>query len=241
MRIPAARDFPTGRLQLRKEHLVSELALQQASKPQPWRRRAIILVAAALLVATGFTTYVLTREPTHLESIGCFAAPDLGADTTIVSADGRDPVAICTELWRQDVVAGAAAPEPANLSACVLESGAVGVFPSSSADTCAELGLAELPADYAVEARRFAELRDAIVARLGAPATGSSRGSSKCVGEMPAREAVRRELDSHGYRDWEIEVAIVDGAGFTAERPCAEAAFDGKRRVVTLVPVWRRS
>jgi hypothetical protein len=46
---------------------------------------------------------------------------------------------------------------------------------------------------------------------------------------LTARNAARRALDARGYRDWGIE--IVPGTAFGAQRPCAEAAFDG-------VPVW---
>jgi hypothetical protein len=172
-------------------------------------------------------------RPTHLESIGCFETADLRANTAIVNADGRDPVAICTELWDRGAVGNV--PPPARLTACVLETGAIGVFPGSSANTCEELGLAALRASYAAEAKRFAKLRDAIVAQLGEPASGSSLGTPKCVPKQAARTIVRRELDEHGYSDWQIEVA---GEDFTAERPCAEVAFDGKRKAVTLIPVW---
>jgi RNA polymerase sigma factor (sigma-70 family) len=81
----------------------------------------------------------------------------------------------------------------------------LGVFPTSGTDTCAELGLAELPGSYTADVRRFAKLRDAIVAHLGKPASGTSRGSPNCVGEQAARAIVRRELDAHGYADWRIE------------------------------------
>lgn len=236
MRIPAARDFPSGRLQLWKEHLVSEVALQHTTTPRR-RRRVFLLVpaVAVLLAASGFTTYALTREPTQLESIGCFAQSDLNSNTAIVNADGRDPVAICADVWRTGGFVGT--PTPHRLTACVLESGAIGVFPRSGPDTCGRLGLAPLPASYAEEVKRFAALREAVVAELGAPATGSSQGSPKCIGEQTARKAVRRALDTHGYRDWGIEVAAA--TAFSAERPCAEAAFDGGRKVVTLMPVWR--
>jgi hypothetical protein len=66
------------------------------------------------------------------------------------------------------------------------------------------------------------------------PASGSARGSPTCIHEKQARALVRHELDTHGYSGWGIEIA---GDGFTAERPCAEVAFDGKRRAVVLVPV----
>ncbi len=238
IRIPPSRDLPSAALERQKEHLMSELVLQQQSRSRRRRRLALVLVPTAIVlaVATGFTAYALTREPTQLESIGCYDRADLSANTTIVNADGRDPVAICAEVWRQGAMDDT--PKPPRLAACVLESGAVGVFPSLGADTCARLGMAGLPPSYAANRKRFAALRDAIVTQLGEPATGSSRGSPKCVPERDARTIVRRELDAHGYSEWQIEVT---GDGFTAERPCAEVAFDGKRKVVLLIPVWRRT
>ncbi len=237
-RIPASRDLPEEWLRPYQTNIVDEVGLRPARDRRRSRRLILVLLPAvlALLAATAFTTYALTREPTHLESIGCFETASLDANTTIVIADGRDPAVICGELWQQGVVGDAPAPE--RLTACVLESGAVGVFPSTTGvSTCAGLGLAAVPASYARERKRFAALRSAILAELGEPASGSSRGSSKCLPEQAARVIVRRELDAHGYKQWDIEVA---GDGFTAERPCAEVAFDGKRRTVTLIPVWRR-
>ena len=230
---PAARDFPSGRLQRRKEHLVSELNLQEGSRRRRRRRLVLVLVPAvfALLIATGFTTYVLTREVTHFESIGCYDKARVGV--TVVQADGRDPVAICSELWAQGLMDAGRVPK---LVACVEETGGIGVFPTPANETCARLGMADLPASYAVEGKRFAELRDAIEAHLGVPASGSSLGSPKCVGEQEARAAVRRELDAHGYTNWGIGLA--DNVDFSAERPCAEASYDGKNKVVVLIPVW---
>src|SRR5918992_486378 len=105
--IPATRDLPTARLQRRKEHLVREAAASIGASERPRRRwllGALVPAAVLLLGATGIGTYLLTREATHLESIGCYATADLGADTTIVSADGRDPVAVCAELWQDGAV-----------------------------------------------------------------------------------------------------------------------------------------
>ena len=188
------------------------------------RRLGLVLVPAAvlLLAATGFTTYRLLREPTHLETIGYYASASTSGDTTIVNADGRDPRVICAELWAQGAVGEGPAPE--ELAACVLETGPVGVFPSSGPNTCEELGLAELPASYAAEGKRFAELRDALVREL----------ATRCADEAAARELVRRELAARGYAGWQVDVA---GEGFREERPCASVSFDGERKVVLLVAV----
>jgi hypothetical protein len=232
-RIPAQRDLPPGRLQLRKEHLVREVTVWERAAQRRRRRLALVLVPAvlAVLAVTGFTTYALTREPSHLESVGCFETAELDGSIAIVNADGRDPTAICAELWRQgDMGPG---PAPGSLAACVLETGELGVFPSSGKDTCEQMGLADLRPTYAAEAERFAALRDAIAAELGA-SYGSTERDSKCLREEEARELVHRELDARGYEDWSIEVI---GGGFT-ESPCAAVGlgFDGERKVVFLVP-----
>lgn len=232
-RIPADRDLPPERLQLQKEHLVKEVTMWERAAQRRRRRLALVLVPAvlAVLAVTGFTTYALTREPTHLESVGCFETAELDGSIAIVNADGRAPTAICAELWRQgDMGAG---PAPRSLAACVLETGAIGVFPSSGKDTCKQLGLADLPPTYAAEAERFAALRDAIAAELGA-SYGSTERDPKCLREEEARALVRRELAARGYEDWSIEVI---GNGFN-ESPCSAVGlgFDGERKVVSLVP-----
>jgi hypothetical protein len=232
-RIPAQRDLPPGRLQLREEHLVGEVAKWDRAARRRRRRLVLMLVPAVLgvLAATGFTTYALTREATHLESVGCFETAELDGNVAIVNADGRDPTAICAELWRQGDMGPGPAPE--SLAACVLGTGELGVFPSSGEDTCQRLGLADLPRMYAAEAERFAALRDAIAAELGA-SYGSTERDPKCLREEEARALVRRELAARGYEDWSIEVM---GGGFT-EGPCAAVGlgFDGERKVVLLVP-----
>ncbi|HEY6151620.1 MAG TPA: hypothetical protein VIW19_13950 [Gaiellaceae bacterium] len=229
LRIPERRELPATWIELLRDHLADELAPRRQR-----RRRLVIALVPAILIllaATAFTTYKLTRNPTHLESVGCFDRASLRANTAIVDADGRDPVAICTEIWQQ----GALGKDvPKQLQACVLQTGAIGVFPGRNA--CAALGLAPLPASYAIEARRFAALRNAIVARLGEPASGSSRRGSQCVGRPAAESFVRRQLDARGYGDWQIKVA---GGTFSTSRPCAEPSFDTGSKTVFLIPASR--
>jgi hypothetical protein len=234
LRIPDRRHVSTAWIERHKEHLLDELARQPGAELR--RRRLVIgLVPAVvvLLAATAFTAYSLTREPTHLESIGCYDRANLAANTAIVNADGRDPVAICSEVWQQGALG---TPVPKRLVACVLQTGAIGVFPRSGRDTCGALGLAPLPPSYGAEARRFAVLRNAIDARLGVPASGSSKRGPQCVGEADALAFVRDELDAHGFDEWQIEVT---GGSFTAARPCAEPSFDTGAKTVYLVPASR--
>jgi hypothetical protein len=216
-----ARDLPPGRLQLRKEHLVSELSTDDRVARRRRRRVGFVLVPAVVILfgLTGFTTYVLTREPTHMETVGCFEQASLSANVAVVSADGRDPAVICREIFQASDLS---APIPDELASCVLDSGAIGVFPSSGPQTCDLLGLADLPASYAVARKRFAALRNAIVAQIGEPASGSTRGGPQCVGEEKAQAIVRRELDAHGYAEWDVKVI---GEPFSAEQPCADVGF----------------
>jgi hypothetical protein len=234
VRIPESRKLSAAWIDRHRNHLLNELARQPAAERR--RRRIVIALVPAVLVlfaATAFTTYALTREPSHLESIGCYDRMDLAANVAVVSADGRSPVAICSEVWQQGALGKNV---PKSLEPCVLETGAIGVFPGSGPDTCSELGLAPLPASYAAQARRFAGLRDAIVARLGEPASGASKRGPQCVGKADAEAFIRHELDSRGYSDWQITFG---GGSFTPQRPCAEPSFDTGAKAVYLTPASR--
>ena len=125
--------------------------------PVPYRRRwlrwSIVLVPVVLLAA-GWTTYALTREPTITNAIGCYDSADLSANTTIQSYEGGDPVALCAALWSQgDVRTGDTTPP--HLVACVLDTGVVAVFPGDDS-TCERLGIPEAPADYGSSGTRTA-------------------------------------------------------------------------------------
>ena len=230
--IPNERDFPSGQRERRANHLVRELTTTRRR-----RRFALSLVPAVailLTAATGFTAYTLLRtEPTHLESVGCYDRASLDGNVTVVSPDGRSPVAQCRDLWQQGVVGE---PVPAHFAACVLSTGPVGVFPSAGDETCEQMGLAVLSAEGEAESRRFVRMRDAIYARLGSPASGSSRRSGPCVGEERARAIVFEELARHGYEGWSVNTA---GEGFTDDRPCAQVSFDGGSRTAILLAGMR--
>jgi hypothetical protein len=220
LEIPGERDFPPGRQERRARHLVRELTAARRR-----RRLALTLVAAVIVLltaATGFTAYTLLREePSHFESIGCFERADLRANVSVVSPDGRSAVEQCRDIWDEGVVGR---PVPAKLAACVLSTGPVGVFPSVDDRTCERMGLADLSAQGQAEGRRFVRMRNAVYAEIGTPPSGSSRGSSHCVGEERAHVIVRRVLDAHGYSDWTVRSV---GEGFSGERPCADVSFDG--------------
>jgi hypothetical protein len=231
-KIPAERDFPTGEMERRTRHLVRELSATRR------RRRFVLTLVPAVVIlltaATGFTAYSLLRtEPTNFQGIGCYSRPDLAADVTVISPDGSGAVEQCRKLWEEGSMGS---PDPQGLAACVLDTGPIAVFPSTGASTCERMGLADLSARGRAESERFVQMRDAVYAEIGTPASGSSRGSSHCVGEAKARNVVRRLLDRHGYADWRI---ITAGGEFSAQRPCADVSFDGGSKTALLLPKRR--
>src|SRR2546429_7166052 len=102
LRIPERREVSAAWIERHTDYLLNELA--DAPAAQRRRRRVVIALVPAvaiLLAATAFTTYSLTREPKHLESIGCFHQASLPPSMATVSAPGRDPVPPRTEGWHQ--------------------------------------------------------------------------------------------------------------------------------------------
>ena len=189
------------------------------------RRRfvAAVAVVVASALSVGFTVHALSADVTQPTGVGCYASADLGADTAVVSADGRSPVAVCEELWQRGDVGSW--PVPA-LAACVLPSGAVGVFPGGRA-TCATLDLAPLDeAAYLAGAGDFIALRTALVDRFLA---------SGCLDRPGATRVVEDELSAQGLGSWRI----VTPTGFTTDRPCASLALEPAARTVLLVPAPR--
>ncbi len=182
-------------------------------------RRPLIAVTAAVAAGLALGMAYLTRDVSEQTGVGCYAAADLQADTAVVGASGGAPETGCADLWAR----GEFGPGPVpDLSACVLASGAVGVFPGDDA-TCGRLGLAPIPENYQGDVSAVAPLRGALVDRFLA---------AECLSLDEARAIVSEELIDQGLPDWTIESA----APFTSTRPCAGLAFETDNKVVSLVP-----
>lgn len=208
METPTAQTLGARPLQLPRSRLIRN-------------RRVLIPGLVVAILSVGFTFYAL-RQVTEPLTIGCYARADIEADTAVVGADGGSAVAACEELWRQG--AFGAGPVPP-LAACVLPSGAVGVFPSSGQDTCGTLGLAAVESgSYPEEFDEVVGLRTALVDEFLA------RG---CVSEQQAVDLVKEEFRARGLGQWTVEVS----GSFTAERSCASLAFEPEAKKVSLVPV----
>src|SRR5687768_14117127 len=124
MSLPPDRDLPARRRQRRREHLVQEITASRR------RVRPLVLAFAAatlVLSATGFGAYALTREPTHVDSIGCYEQADLNSNVAVIGSTSTDPVAACAALWRSGSLGSTTIVPP--LTACLLDTGAVAVMP----------------------------------------------------------------------------------------------------------------
>ena len=143
---PPDRDLPAGRLQLRKEQLVSHIftAPQRSTHRRP--RRVLIalavVVVAAVTAAAAYGGYALTRSATPVVTVGCYETVSLSANTAVISAGDGSPVAACAGVWSS---AFPGDEQPSGFAACVLDSGATGVFPApAGSDPCEKLGIPRL-------------------------------------------------------------------------------------------------
>lgn len=232
LHLPADRDLPPGRLWQRKEHLMKELIRMEREAARPGRapgrrRRWLVLIlapAAALAVAAGAYAIIAHSAQDVVDGIGCYAAASTESDTTVVVADGRDPVEVCAELWEEGVVAEGAHQAPP-LVACVPPEGrAVAVFPGDQG-TCEELGMSSLPPGYREAAERFSAMREEMVRRT------QPKAPDDCLGVEEARAIAREVLDAHGFDEWVIEV----GPAPSGDTDCVTVAFDPPGRSVILI------
>ncbi len=125
----------TAAVAMREQIIAGQVDVVDLDARRRRRRRAIVGVAVAAVVAAAAAVAVTTRRPTVVTSIGCYTEASTAADTAVISA-GSNPVDLCRELWEAgDMDPAITTPDGVPpLVACVLESGAVGVFPAASCD-----------------------------------------------------------------------------------------------------------
>jgi hypothetical protein len=142
---PPEREFPAGRLQQRKEQLVSELYGTSAAPSRHHPRRVLVLAAAfavaGILAAAAYAGYKLTHPVTPVATIGCYETDSLDANTSVLASGTQSPVAACAAGYAS---AFPGSQRPASFVACVLPSGSIGVFPGDAGSgTCKSLGLSD--------------------------------------------------------------------------------------------------
>lgn len=131
--LPDAAD--AAAVAMREQIIAGQVDVVDLDARRRRRRRALVGVAVAAIVATAAAVAVTTRRPTVVTSVGCYTEASTTADTAVISA-GPNPVDLCRELWEAGDMDPAitSADRVPPLVACVLESGAVGVFPAASCD-----------------------------------------------------------------------------------------------------------
>jgi len=199
-----------------------------AGEQQP-RRWVWALVALAAAIATA-AAYVATRPVSEPSTVGCYLEAHLGSDVVVLAAS-IDTAAeeLCRTVWEPGgefaaetglgVAQDGTAPP---LAACVLDSGAIGVFPMIvGADVCTELGLAEPDAGSVEDNRAIIEMENAVVDRF----------LDACLDLATAEAVVESELASRDLSDWRV----IESRPFGPERPCATLAIDASAKTVLLV------
>ncbi len=203
------------------------------------RRRHLVPVLVAASVFGGAVAYGLLRDGvTRPELVACFGRADLEAPTEVPELIATGPVEACAGLWRQGVFGPVTEVPP--LAACVLPTGAAGVFPAmDGADVCTALNLVPIlapppqpttttmipPATETTAGdlnSRIVAFRDATVGQFL---------SASCVSPQAGADIVRRELDRAALRDW----TVVTGE-LSADRPCVTVSVRSEERQVLLVP-----
>lgn len=187
------------------------------------RRRTYLLALVPLLGAIAAGAWALTQGASKQITIGCYASVDLQAHTVVVPAGAGTAVDTCRKVWRRGDFGSRLTPP---LQACVLASGAIGVFPSPNQKACTHLHLALLASTTppAPTAASPVELKNALVQTFFA---------NGCMNQQHAVAAVQAELRKLALTNWHVQI----NGSFTSRRPCASLAFDEEAHHVLLVPV----
>lgn len=194
---------------------------------RPTRRRRRIYLAAAVAVAAvaAGTAWALTTGVSQSLTIGCYAAPTLTARTIVLPAGNASATQTCRTAWQQGEFGSVRTPQ---LQACVLPSGAVGVFPA--ADACQRLKLAPLTTERHRGHRKQHEggsaiaLKNSLVhAYLG----------HRCLSRSAGLRLAKDEIQTLRMAGWRVRIATP----FTHQRSCASYAFDEQQQLVLVIPM----
>jgi hypothetical protein len=196
-------------------------------RPRLYRfnRRPYILILIPIAGAIAAGAWALTHGASKHLTIGCYGAANLQAHTVVVANEGS-PVVACRIIWRRGDFGARVVPQ---LEACVLPSGAIGVFPGPPT-TCRRLKLEPL-APVRVQPRSSAgaavRLKKVLVNDFLA---------HRCENRASALATVKSTIRSVGAGAWTVQV----NGSFSSKRPCASLAFDEPHERVLLVPTPRQ-
>jgi hypothetical protein len=211
------------------ERIVSTPVPNGAPYRRPFVRRTLKVLVPIVAIAVAAAGYGVYRSVSQPLDVACYREMSIAGDVVGVAATGGDPVALCRALWR---AGGSFNPDgrlsaPA-LTACVHE-GTLAVLPHRpGVDPCTALGLAHPEGGgLSADDQRLVRVTEALAARFLAD----------CVPEGSALAAAHTELRAQGLEGWTVTVT----QPFTADRPCASAAYDPGSKTILLVPTPKAS
>ncbi|HLU31590.1 MAG TPA: hypothetical protein VK088_07485 [Acidimicrobiia bacterium] len=209
-----------------QEMLARVLAIPRVPNPSPRPRVRIgrIALITAILIAVPAAVWALTRGLSNPEAIVCFADVSVDADRAGAPFEGPADATACVSVWEQ-VLIESPQVEPGEvppLTACVLDQGSLGVFPTDDEGVCEALGLAVPDPAQQAEADAVRGLLVDLVEFIE---------TDDCMPMEAAEAGIRHILDESGFGHWEIRSQAA-----TDERPCASLGFEPENSVVHLVP-----
>lgn len=189
------------------------------------RRRWIPLLVGAVFLM-GAASYILFRPVTEPLTVGCYRAAAIDADRVVLPATSdASATDICSSAWAPggEFAADSAGGVPP-LEACVLDTGTLGVFPSTgTGNVCEQLGLADPDPGSTDDNQAVVELQDALIPQF----------LDTCLDLTQATAVVESELASRNLDQWQLAT----NQPFSAERPCASLAIDPVTMTIELIPI----
>jgi hypothetical protein len=215
---PVSVDSVSDRRDLPSAHaLFAEIT---ARPPRRIRRRTMIVVIALLVLAIAsvlgaFAFVDRASEPNPSVRPLCFERAD--RDSLAIVGVGSDLDQACAALWGAE--GGFAGPAPAAFDRCLLDTGAVGVFPGESGSVCDDLGLPSVRSSSFAERLRAAGIDggETLLQQC------KDRAPGTVVAYADASAIVEGVLAKHDITGWTIEPG--DHLLRPAE-PCASLYFD---------------
>lgn len=184
------------------------------------RRRRWVTGGAVVVVSAGLAAAAFLRQesPTNPLQLVCYPVAEDPPPALFDAPMGQDPIASCGELWMNGRIAFDGAPPP--LTACVLDTGVIGVIPGDQR-VCAELGLANWVGALTDDEQNLLAFQEALFDNF----------AERCVGEADVEARTRDLMDAFDVADW----TLLQRGGYSVERPCSGVVAFAEDRLVVII------
>jgi hypothetical protein len=190
--------------------------------PRRRRNRSLWVMIAAVVSAAAITAAAIavTHKASVTTGVACFGQPSLGGHIVATGPTAPTAIETCAKAWAEGRFGTAQTPPP--LIDCVLESGAVGVFPSTDPALCDRLGLARHDPAQRLDTDPAVILAERLSDRV---ATGV------CYDEATTERYIRDQLPGLGIAGWTV-VPPPDARN----GPCYTGSVDSKNHAIHVAP-----